>query len=160
MHGLGAISGQSWARNRNLWRKPVDSTRKRLAAPIRSGSRLVEVGREAYRNSDDAALAFLQGVEYVPVQRNSGIDAILKQCFEGGPVTVRIQRPGETLIDAAHRLAKASAGKGAKLMFVIALAKGGCFEFADELPTGVIVITSPALGIRQHLDNLRGRNGA
>lgn len=137
----------------------VELTRKRLADPIRTGSRLVEVGREAYRSSDDAALAFLQGVEYVPVQRNSGIDAILKQCFEGGPVTVRIQRSGETLIDAAQKLAKASAGKGAKLMFVIALARGGCFEFGDELPPGVIVIASPALGIRQHLDNLRIAHG-
>ncbi len=91
----------------------------------------------------------------VPVQRNAGIDAILKQDFAGGPVPILVQRPGETLLEAARKLSKAAASKGAKLMFLIALARGGCFDFADELPAGVVVIESPALGIREHLDKLR-----
>ena len=87
----------------------------------------------------------LQGAEYIPVQRNMGIDAILKQEFDGGLVIVRVQRPGETILDAARKLAKASAGKGAKVMFLIALERdGGCFEFAKELPVGVVAIESPA----------------
>ncbi len=130
-------------------------TKKRLNNPARSHSRLLEAGREAYRNADDAALAMLHGLEYVPVQRNSGIDAILKEEFNGGPVTVRVQRRGETLLEAAQKLSKASSSKGTKLMFVIALERGGCFEFAHELPTGVIAIESPALSIREHLDKLR-----
>jgi site-specific DNA-methyltransferase (adenine-specific) len=133
----------------------VELSKKRLDDPTRSNSRLLEVGREAYRNADQAVLAMLQGLEYVPIQRNNGIDAILKQEVHAGPVTVRIQRPGETLLDAAQKLAKASAGKGAKLMFVVALARGGCFEFADELPAGVVAIESPALGIREHLEKLK-----
>ncbi len=130
----------------------VALTKRRLDDPTRSHSRLLQIGREAYRNADDGALAMLQGLEYVPVQRNAGIDAILKQEFEGGPVTVRVQRPGETLFDAAQKLSHASAGKGAKLMFVVVQSRGGCFEFADELPSGVVPIESPALGIREHLD--------
>jgi site-specific DNA-methyltransferase (adenine-specific) len=133
----------------------VELTKKRLENPARSQSRLVEVGREAYRNADDAALAMLLGLEYVPVQRNNGIDAILKEEFNGGPVTLRVQRHGETLLDAAQKLSRASVDKGAKLMFVIALARGGCFEFVDELPAGVVAIESPGLGIREHLDKLR-----
>jgi site-specific DNA-methyltransferase (adenine-specific) len=129
----------------------VDLTKKRLGNSARSRSRLLEVGREAYRNADDAALALLLGLEYVPVQRNNGIDAILKEQFNGGPVTVRVQRDGETLVDAAQKLSRASVSKGAKLMFVIALERGGCFEFADELPAGVVAIESPGLGIREHL---------
>jgi site-specific DNA-methyltransferase (adenine-specific) len=97
----------------------------------------------------------LHGLNYVPVQRNNGIDAILKEEFDGGPVTVRVQRPGETLLDTARKLSKASVSKGAKLMFVIALARGGCFEFADELPVGVVAIESPGLGIREHLKKLK-----
>lgn len=134
----------------------VELVKKRLAEPTMSQSRLLDVGREAYRNADDNALAILQGVDFVPVQRNAGIDAILKQDFAGGPVTVLVQRPGETLLEAARKLSKASASKGAKLMFLIALAKGGSFGFADELPIGVVVIESPALGIREHLNKLRG----
>ncbi len=133
----------------------VGLTKRRLADSVRSTSRLVEVGREAYRNVDQMALAMLQGVEYVPVQRNNGIDAILKQEFDGGPVPIRVQRAGETLLDAAWKLSRAAAGKGAKLMFVVVLTRGGCFEFADELPSGVIAVESPALGIRDHLDKLR-----
>ena len=132
----------------------VKLTRKRLEDPTRSQSRLLEIGREAYRNADDSVLAMLQGLECVPVQRNNGIDAILKQEFHDGPVTVRVQRPGESLLDAAQKLSIASADKGAKLMFVVVLARGGCFEFADELPPGVVAIESPALGIREHLEKL------
>jgi site-specific DNA-methyltransferase (adenine-specific) len=133
----------------------VALTKKRLDDSVRSTSRLLEVGRDAYRNADDTALAMLQGLEYVPVQRNNGIDAILKQEFDGGPVPIRVQRCGETLLDAASKLSRASAGKGAKLMFVVALARGGCFEFADELPSGVVAVESPALGIRDHLERLK-----
>jgi site-specific DNA-methyltransferase (adenine-specific) len=113
---------------------------------------LLEVGREAYRNADETVLAMLQGLEFNPVQRNNGIDAILMHEVDGGPVPIRVQRPGETLLDAAWKLSRASAGKGAKVMLVVALARGGCFEFAEELPPGVIAVESPALGIRDHLD--------
>ena len=128
---------------------------KRLNNPARSTSRLLEVGREAYRNVDETALAVLQGLEYVPVQRNNGIDAILKLEFAGGPVTVRVQRSGETLLEAAQKLSKASAGKGATLMFVIVLGYGGHFEFADDLPPGVVAIESPAVGIREYLARVK-----
>jgi site-specific DNA-methyltransferase (adenine-specific) len=137
----------------------VEITRQRLKEPIMSQSRLLDLGREAYRNADDHALAILQGLDYVPVQRNAGIDAILKQDFAGGPVTILVQRPGEPLLEAARKLSKASASKGAKVMFLIAHARGGCFDFANELPAGVVVIESPALEIRDHLDKLGTSNG-
>jgi site-specific DNA-methyltransferase (adenine-specific) len=134
----------------------VALTKRRLNDSVRSNSRLMELGREAYRNADEIVLALLQGLEYVPIQRNNGIDAILKEEFNGGPVPIRVQRPGETLQDAALKVSKASQGKGAKLMFVVALSRGGCFEFADELPAGVVAVESPAFAIRDHLENLRG----
>jgi site-specific DNA-methyltransferase (adenine-specific) len=133
----------------------VTLAKKRLNDSARSNSRLLEVGREAYRNADDVALALLQGLEFVPVHRNSGIDALLKQQFEGGPIPVRVQRRGETLMDAAQNLARAAAGKGAKLMFVVALARGGCLDFTGDLPLGVVAVDSPALGIRDHLEGLK-----
>src|SRR5262249_7952549 len=63
-------------------------TKRRLKESVRSNSRLLEVGREAYRNADEAVLAMLQGLEFNSVQRNSGIDAILKQEIDGGPVPI------------------------------------------------------------------------
>lgn len=156
--GTSLVAAQLLNRNAvgiDLSEDAVEMTRKRLRELTVSQSRLLDLGREAYRNADETALAVLQGVEFVPVQRNSGIDAILKQDFDGGPVTIRVQRSGETLLETARMLSKASVSKGAKLMFVIAFVRGGCFDFADELPTGVVVIDSPAMGIRQHLDNLK-----
>ncbi len=160
--GTSLVAAQLLNRNAvgiDLSEDAVEMTRKRLKELTVSQSRLLDLGREAYRNADETALAVLQGVEFVPVQRNSGIDAILKQDFDGGPVTIRVQRSGETLMETARMLSKASVSKGAKLMFVIAFARGGCFDFADELPAGVVVIDSPALGIREHLDNLKVSNG-
>ncbi len=156
--GTTLVAAQSLRRTAigiDLSEDAVALTKRRLSEPVRSNSRLLEVGRDAYRNADESVLAMLQGLEYVPVQRNNGIDAILKQEYDGGPVPIRVQRVGETLLDAALKLSRASAGKGAKLMFVVALARGGCFEFADELPSCVIAVESPALGIRDHLDKLR-----
>ena len=156
--GTSLVAAQLLNRNAigiDLSEDAVAMTKQRLKEPTMSQSRLLEVGREAYRNADEAALAMLQGVEYVPVQRNAGIDAILKQDFAGGPVPVLVQRPGETLVEAARKLSKASISKGAKLMFLIALTKGGSFDFADELPAGVVIIESPALGIREYLDKLK-----
>jgi site-specific DNA-methyltransferase (adenine-specific) len=133
----------------------VTLTKRRLAEPTRSASRLLEVGREAYRNADDSVLAILQGLDFVPVQRNHGIDALLKQDFDGGPVPIRVQRPGETLHDAARKLSKAAASKGARVMFLVARSRGGCLAFADDLPAGVVVVDSPALRIQEHLGDLR-----
>ena len=156
--GTTLVAAQSLNRSAigiDVSKDAVALVKRRLNESIRSSSRLVELGREAYRNADEAILALLQGLEYIPVQRNNGIDAILKLEFDGGPVPIRVQRSGETLLDAALKLSKASASKGAKLMFVVALARGGCFDFADELPSGVIAVQSPALGIRDHLDKMK-----
>ena len=136
----------------------VKLTRTRLLSPTRSESRLMEVGREAYRTADDAALALLQGLDFVPVHRNNGIDALLKQEFDGGPIPIRVQRRGETLLDAAQKLSKAAASKGAKLMFVVTHSRTGCFEFADQLPPDVVAVESPAYGIREHLEKLNSRS--
>jgi site-specific DNA-methyltransferase (adenine-specific) len=156
--GTAVVAAQSLGRKAigiDVSADAVALTNQRLQESVRSNSRLLEMGREAYQNADETVLALLQGLEYVPIQRNKGIDAILKQGFAGGPVPIRVQRAGETILDAALKLSRAALGKGAKLMFVVALAQGGSFAFADELPPGVIVVEAPVLGIRKVLDNMR-----
>lgn len=156
--GTAVVAAQSLGRKAigiDVSADAVALTNQRLQESVRSNSRLLEMGREAYQNADETVLALLQGLEYVPIQRNKGIDAILKQGFAGGPVPIRVQRAGETILDAALKLSRAALGKGAKLMFVVALVQGGSFAFADELPPGVIVVEAPVLGIRKVLDNMR-----
>jgi site-specific DNA-methyltransferase (adenine-specific) len=133
----------------------LELTRKRLLEPIRSKSRLLELGRAAYQNVDEGALALLQGLDVTPVQRNNGIDALLRHGFEGSPVPIRVQRPGETLLEAAEMLFKASVHKGAKRMFIVARTRGGCLAFGEELPPGVIAVEAPALAIRAYLETQR-----
>jgi site-specific DNA-methyltransferase (adenine-specific) len=132
----------------------ITLTNKRLDEPVRSESRLLEVGRDAYRNADEVALSVLQGLEFVPVHRNSGIDCLLKETFQGAVVPVRVQRQGETIVDAAQKLHRASIGKAAKVMFLVVTGRGGHFDFPDVLPDGVITVDSVAFSIKQRLNLL------
>ena len=136
----------------------VELTQSRLLQPIRSDSLLLELGRESYRKAEQSALMLLDGLDYVPVHRNTGIDAILKQDLDGTPVPIRVQRRGETVTEAAQKLYRASAPKGAKVMFLLVLAKNGCFEFTGELPAGVVAMKTPAIEIGEYLSRLREKN--
>ena len=68
-----------------------------------------------------------------------------------------VQRQGETIVEAAQKLFAASRSKAAKAMFLVALTRGGSLDLEDALPPGVVVIEAPALGIRDYLSRLRGR---
>lgn len=88
------------------------------------------------------------------MQRNQGIDAILKNDINGRPILVRVQRANETILEAANRLYRASRDKNAAAMFVVATQKGGYFEFEAQFPPGVDVIKAPALAILEALTRL------
>jgi site-specific DNA-methyltransferase (adenine-specific) len=79
-------------------------SQERINNPIKTESALLNKGRDAYLNADKEALAILTGLDYIPVQRNEGIDALLKQEFLGKPVPIRVQRRNETFMDAANKL--------------------------------------------------------
>ena len=132
----------------------LEITRQRLEHPIKTESRLLQQGREAYMNADEEALSLLEGLEYVPVQRNKGIDAILKNDLYGKPILIRVQRSGETILEAATLLVQASRGKNAAALFVVALQRGGYFEFASQFPPNLFVIQTPALVIFDMLAEL------
>ena len=132
----------------------VALTRHRLNNPVKSRSELLAKGRDSYRNVDESVLESLKGLEYVPVQRNNGIDAILKEGINGAPVPIRVQRENETTVEAATKLHKASKGKGAVAMFLIATADTDRFELIGELPQGVVVVDVPSVAIERHLGRL------
>jgi site-specific DNA-methyltransferase (adenine-specific) len=132
----------------------VEIARRRLRDPVRSDSRLLSVGRDTYRVADESLIALLRGIDVVAVQRNSGMDALLKCEFGGGPIPVRIQRPEETIAEAAGKLVRACKDKHAKVMFLIIHTRGGSFDFADDLPDSVVAIEAPSLLIRQKLREL------
>ena len=132
----------------------VALSRQRLANPVKTESPLLEAGRESYRSADTDALAMLDGVDYVPVHRNNGIDGILTQNFRGRPVPVRIQRRHESVLEAARTLYRAGRTKHAALMVLAVTHRGGNLEFSQDLPGGVVVVPSVALQIRDVLAGL------
>jgi len=125
----------------------VEIARQRLENPSKSESALLQSGRAAYENADEEALALLQGLDVVPVQRNRGIDAFVKGDIDGYPIPIRVQRADETIPEAAALLHRAGSTKNAPLMILVALRDGGYFPFADTLPPGVVLVEGPGLAI-------------
>ena len=61
----------------------------------------------------------MHDIDYIPVQRNSGIDAILKITYQDSPILIRIQKENETIEDAIKSLNKAVITKSSKKSFLI-----------------------------------------
>lgn len=121
----------------------VNLAKARLENPVKTNSHLMEVGRDAYRVADEEALSHLKGLDFVPVQRNYGIDAFLKVGLESGSIPVRVQRAGESLIDAASALYKAAQTKEVRAMILIATQIDLGFDISSLFPKIIIVDTAP-----------------
>ncbi len=132
---------------------------KRVMSP--TGSLFFHCDRNSYKKANEAALAMLAGLELATVQRNSGIDAILKDDINGLPIPVRVQRPSETIPEAANRLYQAAKTKNAETMFLVAIKRGGYFVFGDEIPPPVQIVEAPGLIIQQLVSRLKnGRHAS
>jgi site-specific DNA-methyltransferase (adenine-specific) len=97
----------------------IKLTKSRLDNPIKSESNLLKKGKEAYQNVSNMVEKLLHNIEYVPVQRNSGIDAILKTTYQDSPILIRIQKENETIEEAIKSLNKAVTTKQSKKSFLI-----------------------------------------
>ncbi|AFY83435.1 DNA-methyltransferase [Oscillatoria acuminata] len=134
----------------------IELTQQRLVNPIKTASNLLEKGRYSYLTANPDALALLQGLDAIPVHRNKGIDAILKQQFNNKPILVRVQRPGESLLDAVRLLSKAAQTKGSHCSILIRT------EPLESVPKEVIpafiqIIDAPALEIVEILHDLSSK---
>ncbi len=96
----------------------AELSKQRLSTPFKSDSLVLKKGRGAYLNNDLAEL-FLYGIDYIPVQRNNGIDAVLKKQFDSKPILVKIQKDHESLEEATNLLYKAALSKSSKKSFLI-----------------------------------------
>ena len=99
--------------------KAVMLAETRLQSMIKTESRLLKVGKSAYRNLSESCLDILKCIDAIPVQRNSGIDGFLSEYIDGRPVSVKIQKEDETLEEAAEKLCKASRKKKCIYMILI-----------------------------------------
>lgn len=129
----------------------VNLSLSRIENPIRTSSNLLKKGREAYVNVDQKALALLQGIDYNPVQRNRGIDAILVETYEDRPVLVRVQKKSETIAQSAKYLIKAMKIKKSKRSILIQTKRNDLFDEPIQYD-GVILLESPSLMMLKSLN--------
>ncbi len=125
-------------------------SRERLRQPFKTESPLLQRGRDAYRQVDADALVSLGELDLIPVQRNRGIDAILRRLYRGRPVAVRVQRPDESAEQAAELLARAGASKGCELMILIVT--GAVGVGAASWPERVVAIDSTSRQVANLLE--------
>ncbi|HKM15146.1 MAG TPA: DNA methyltransferase [Marinospirillum sp.] len=130
----------------------VELSKERLANPIKTESNLLKKGRESYLNADVDALSYLQDINFNPVQRNKGIDAILVEQFEGSPILVRVQKKGESLEQAASFLSKAMKTRKSKKSFLIKTSNNENLFDAVINFDGMEVVLSPALLIAEQIN--------
>lgn len=116
----------------------------RLNSPMETESNLLKNGIGSYYGHCEEASSFLTGVDYTPVHRNKGIDGLLKQEVNGLPAFVRVQRQGETTLEAVEAIKKASRNKGACELIVFAT-KPDLLPFEDNPDVKVILTPSYAL---------------
>lgn len=129
----------------------VKLTQSRLQHPVKSESQVLKKGRDSYQTVSSYALDLLIGLDFVPVHRNSGIDAILREEFGGRPVPIRVQRINETIFEAANALYFASKTKHANIMILVVHTSTNETEIAQKLPPEIILVKTPAQSIRDQI---------
>ncbi len=129
----------------------VQLTRQRLEQPFKTSSELLRKGRETYVQCDEDALAFLHGLPVVPVQRNRGIDAILKTAPGENPVLIRVQRKDESLADAAEAIHNAGRSKQPATLVLIVTDLQQPSGLFNMLPSDVLLVNSTAGELAERL---------
>lgn len=133
----------------------VELARQRIANPVRSDSRLLRIGRAAYRNLPKEVINLLRQLPVKLVQRNSGFDAIHNEFVNGKPVVLRVQRKGEGLAEAAVKLQRAGKTKDAALLILVKTeAESRQQTFFDLFPEDVHVIESLEVAVQSKLENI------
>ena len=128
----------------------VKLTQQRLINPFKTTSNLLQKGRESYLTANQEALALLQGLDVIPVHRNKGIDALLKQQFNHKPILVRVQRPGESLLESLRLLSAAAQTKSSQLSILVQTEPTASIS-EQMIPASIKIIHAPLVQIKQIL---------
>lgn len=126
----------------------VRLAKERLENPVKTESNLLNKGRKAYDTTDKHVLSLLDGLDFIPVRRNKGIDAILKQTLGNRPILVRVQRNEESLSEAAQSLFSAMQTKAAGLGILVRKNSDIFFD-TDCFPNNLRVIDAANYSIKK-----------
>ncbi len=127
----------------------------RLEHPQKTFSRLLEVGKGAYRKQSTKTRSLLETMNALVVERNNGLDGFLKAYFLDAPVAIRIQKEHESLQEARKHLLKASATKGCILKILVRTHTSdnqpATCNKPEDIDSNVLIIDSHELLIQEWL---------
>lgn len=120
----------------------IELTKERLTDPIKTTSHLLEKGEKEYVTKSETEMAILHSLNALPVQRNKGIDAFLREHYKEKAVPVKIQKPDETFDEALDSLVRASHKRSCILkVFIKTKHEDNLFDFiSQEQPDENLII--------------------
>jgi site-specific DNA-methyltransferase (adenine-specific) len=124
---------------------------ERLRGPVKSESQLLSNGEASFLEKSEAERTILKALDAVPVERNSGIDGILRSYVEGHPVAVRIQKADEDLEVAKRKLMAAGKTKQCARMILVRTHRNGDYSLFDWTDENVLVIDAYDVAIETWL---------
>lgn len=135
----------------------VELSIRRLEDPQKTTSHLLEKGEQEYLKKNEKETSILNLLNAIPVQRNTGIDGFLREYYDGKPVSIKIQKPNETIEQAMSLLIKASKKKECVLKILIKTKNEEMlFDFfRDNDDDHLIVIDSYDLIVEDWMKNNR-----
>lgn len=130
----------------------------RLETLVKTESYLLKKGKSAYQNLTEKQVTILKSIGAIPVQRNSGIDGFLSDYINGKPISVKIQKPEETIDEAVNKLVKASRIKKCEYMILIRTHMDYmCLYDFNNIPQGVIILDSYEMEIEDVLKDKQNK---
>jgi site-specific DNA-methyltransferase (adenine-specific) len=136
--------------------KAIELAKARLDAPQKTVSRLLEVGKEAYRKQDNKTRSLLEAMNALVVERNNGLDGFLKVHYLGTPAAIRIQKEYESIEEAIRQLLKASVSKGCVLKILVRTKATDCqaknIHDLENIDENLLIIDSHELMIQEWLE--------
>ena len=138
--GTTLVSAKLMNRNyigMDISKEAVELSQSRLEAPVKSSSILLKKGVDAYKTKTEEELAILKQFDCDIVQRNKGIDAILKKHYLDSPVAIKIKKENESITEAIQLLT--AAGKKKKCSFTILIADDSMF-LEEIVPNNMVIL--------------------
>ncbi len=136
--------------------KAIELAKARLDKPQKTVSRLLEVGKEAYRKQGNKTRSLLEAMNALVVERNNGLDGFLKVHYLDAPVAIRIQKENESLEETRRQLLKASDNKGCILKILVRTRATECqvktiHDDPEIIDNNLLIIDSHELMIQEWL---------
>lgn len=128
----------------------INLCKNRLDAPTKTESTLLKIGSQAYLTKSEKELAVLQQFDCDIVQRNRGIDAILKKYYLGAPVAIKIQKSNETVTQAISLLAEAGIKKKCSFLVLILQEDANGIELYN-VPSNMIILNCYELEMQKRI---------